>query len=202
MNCNHTETIDLIAQIRSGNRQAWSRLAERELPPLRKYARGRLPACARGATDTQDLIQDVFARTLPRLATWRSEGPGALRAFLRKAVANQIVDEVRKARRRRGSPAALESLVDRAPSPLANIVRQENVTKLQAALAKISDSDRQLLVARFGSDCRYAEIAARLGRPSANAVRVAVERAIDRVAQIMERNERKAASVLEKRLQP
>lgn len=193
MDPNQTETLELIAQIRSGSRHAWSRLAERELPPLTKYARGRLPSWARGANDTQDLIQDVFVRTLPRLTTWEHAGPGALRAFLRKAVANQIVDEVRKARRRSGSPAALEGLTDRAPSPLARTIRKEQVGRLRAAVSLLSASDRKLLAARFGSNRRYADIAALLGRPSANAARVAVERAIDRAAKIMDENRRGGA---------
>ena len=201
MDRNQTETIELISQIRSGNHGASSRLAERELPPLMRFARGRLPAWARSATDTQDLIQDVFSRTLPRLATWHSEGHGALRAFLRRAVANQIVSEIRKARRRTGSPAALDSLVDRTPSPLARAISKQNVMQLRVALAQLSDADRTLLAARFSSDRRYADIAALLGRPNANATRVAVERAIARVARIMDTTRRQRASVPEKCLQ-
>ena len=201
MNSDRTETLEIISQIRLGNRGACSRLAKRELPPLMRFARGRLPAWARGATDTQDLIQDVFVRTLPRLATWHSEGHGALRAFLRRAVANQIVSEIRKARRRTGSPAALDHLVDRTPSPLARAIRNQNVLQLRVALAQLSDADRALLAARFGSDRRYADIAALLGRPNANATRVAVERALDRVARIMNETRRQGASVPEKCLQ-
>ena len=179
------ETMDLIVEIRSGSRGAWSRLVQRELPPLRRFAQGRLPAWARGAGDTQDLVQNVLVRALPRLSTWESQSRGALRAFLRKAVANQIVDEIRKARKRMGSPALLDGLPDAAPSPLARVIQDESVRKLRAALAQLSESDRRLLAARFGSGYRYNEIAMRLKRPSANAARVAVERAVGRLAKIM-----------------
>ena len=185
MNRTDTPTMELIAQIRSGDPGAWNHLVERELPPLRRFARGRLPAWARSVTDTQDLVQDVFVRALPRLASWQSESPGALRAFLRKAAANQIVDEIRKARRRTSSSSLLDALCDLAPSPLGRVINDERVSKLRDALAQLSDSDRKLLAARFGSGYRYAQIAVLLRRPSASAARVAVERALDRVAKKM-----------------
>ena len=180
-----SETMDLIVQIRAGSRGAWSQLVKRELPPLKRFAQGRLPAWARSTGDTQDIVQNVLMRALPRLSTWESQSRGALRAFLRKAVANQIVDEIRKARKRMGSPALLDSLPDSTLSPLARIIQDESVRKLREALAQLSESDRKLLAARFGSGYRYDEIATRLKRPSANAARVAVERAVERLAKIM-----------------
>ena len=183
---NDSETMDLIVQIRSGSGGAWSQLVKRELPPLRRFAQGRLPVWARGAGDTQDLVQNVLVRALPRLTTWESQGRGALRAFLRKAVANQIVDEIRKARRRMGSPTLLDGLPDSTPSPLAQVIQDENLRKLRAALARLSASDRKLLAARFGSGYRYNDIATLLKRPTANAARVAVERAVERLAKIMD----------------
>jgi RNA polymerase sigma-70 factor, ECF subfamily len=185
MDRTETHTIDLIAQVRSGDRSALSRLVERELPPLKKFARGRLPVWARSATDTHDLVHAVVLRALPRLETWNSEGRGALRAFLRKAVGNQIVDEIRRASRRKASPVSLDTRPDSAPSPLTRIIQEERLSTLRSALARLSESDRRLITARFGWDLRYAELAAVLGRPNANAARVAVERAVERLAKLM-----------------
>ena len=93
-------TIDLVSKIKAGDVEARYRLLERAMPPLRNWARGRLPQWARSLADTQDLVQDVVARTLPRLDTIKVESPSSLQNFLRKAVTNQIIDEVRKARLR------------------------------------------------------------------------------------------------------
>jgi len=185
MNRDDTETIDLIVQVRSGNPGAWSQLVNKEVPPLKRYAKGRLPTWARSAGDTHDIVQNVLLRTLPRLGTWQNQGRGALRAFLRKAVVNQIVDEIRKARKRMGSSLLLETLSDPAPSPLARVIQDESVRTLREALAQLSKADRRLLAARFGSGYRYNEIARRLKRPSANAARIAVERAVERLSKIM-----------------
>ena len=185
MSQDDTKTTELIARIRSGDREAWSRLVERELPQLRGFAKGRLPLFARGALDTQDLVHDVLLRAMPRLDSWEGDRPGALQAFLRRAVANQIVDEIRKARRRVASTAPIESHSDSGPSALAQVISREDRMRLRAALENVSASDRALLGARFGWGLRYADVAARVRRPTANAARVAVERAVARVAKAM-----------------
>jgi len=187
MSQDDTKTTELIARIRSGDREAWSRLVERELPQLRRFAKGRLPLFARGALDTQDLVHDVLLRAMPRLDSWEGDRPGALQAFLRRAVANQIVDEIRKARRRVASTAPIESHSDSGPSALAQVISREDRMRLRAALENVSASDRALLGARFGWGLRYADVAARVRRPTANAARVAVERAVARVAKAMRR---------------
>lgn len=180
-----TNTMELISQIKSGNLDAWRRLVEREMPRLQRFARGRLPVWARGAMDTQDLVHDVLVRAMPRLGTWESDTPGALQAFLRRAVANQVVDEIRKARRRLASTAPIESHPDPSPSPLTRVMKDEDLTRLRAALATVSAADRALIAARFTNGLRYAQVATRLRRPNANAARVAVERAVARVAKAM-----------------
>src|SRR5690242_17786883 len=60
-------TYDLLALVRQGDREALDRLFARCLPPLRRWARGRLPTAARGALDTQDLVQDTIVNSLRRL---------------------------------------------------------------------------------------------------------------------------------------
>jgi RNA polymerase sigma-70 factor (ECF subfamily) len=182
-----TDTIELIAQIRSGDDAAWNRLVERELPQLKRFAHGKLPVWARSANDTQDVVQSVLVRVVPRLAAWETDTPGAFRAFLRKAVANHVVDEIRRARRRVSSSEQLERIPDRSPSPLAQAIRREALAQLRDALAQLPESDRRMIAARFGGGHRYAEVAERTGRPTANAARVAVERAVERVVKVMQR---------------
>jgi RNA polymerase sigma-70 factor (ECF subfamily) len=185
MSANDPNTHELIAQIRSGSQDAWSRLVEREMPALRRYARGRLPSHARGAVDTQDLVHDALLRAMPRLLTWRCDAPGALQALLRRVVANRIIDEIRKMRRRLATTAPIDSHPDSAPSPLAQIITRQNRMRLRAALDAVSASDRALLEARFGCGLRFAQVATRLGRPNANAARTAVNRAVSRVGKAM-----------------
>src|SRR5690349_12506646 len=45
-------TIELVVRARGGDRPAMEALLERCLPPLKRWAHGRLPAAARGNLDT------------------------------------------------------------------------------------------------------------------------------------------------------
>src|SRR5262245_51260249 len=86
-------TQQLLDLVRQGDRDALERLYVRCLPPLRRWARGRLPTAARGALDTQDLVQDTVVNSLRRLDQFDSRHEGALQAYLRQAVLNRIRDE-------------------------------------------------------------------------------------------------------------
>jgi RNA polymerase sigma-70 factor (ECF subfamily) len=95
-NDHSTGTLELLELYRGGNSTARDQLIERCLPPLRRWARGRLPQWARSAADTQDLVQDAVMKALPHLHAFEVRRPGALQSYLREAVQNRIYDEVRK----------------------------------------------------------------------------------------------------------
>jgi RNA polymerase sigma factor (sigma-70 family) len=189
MTTNTLSTVELLDRLRAGDMDARNRLVERALPGLMRFARGRLRAYGRAAGDTRDLAHDVIVRALPRLASFQSQGPGALLAFLKKAAANQIVDDARKARRYRETAEPIDYRPDGAPSPLTELVARERRQHVRAALATLSPSDRALLIERFSARQRYADIARILGRPSANAARVAADRAIARLAKALRRKD-------------
>jgi len=178
-------TISLLARAKSGDQAALEQLVERSLPPLRRWARGRLPAWARDLAETQDLVQDAVMRTLPRLKSFEAAHPGALQAFLRQAVANHIIDEIRKAKRR-GLPAEItDEHADDSPSPLEQAIGLEGFQRYEAALQRLKTMDRDAIVARIELQQSYEEVALALGKPNANAARMAVTRALARLLQVM-----------------
>ena len=89
-------TSDLVERAKLGEREALDRLFTRQLPALRRWARGRLPRRMRDLQDTEDLIQDTAIKAIRRLGSFVSRHPGALQAYLRQAVANRIRDEIRR----------------------------------------------------------------------------------------------------------
>jgi RNA polymerase sigma-70 factor (ECF subfamily) len=178
-------TISLLEQAKNGDSHALEQLVERSLPPLRRWARGRLPRWARNLGDTQDLVQDAVMRTLPRLQAFKAEHPGALQAFLRQAIANHIIDEIRKVKSRPTAGAPPEDVFDPAPSPLEQVIGRQGVERYEAALQKLKPSDRQAIIARIELQQSYEEVAIALHKPSANAARVAVTRALRRLLEAM-----------------
>lgn len=177
-------TISLLEKAKSGDHAALEQLIERSLPPLRRWARNRLPPWARSLDDTQDIVQDAVVRTLPRLSTFEARHPGALQAFLRQAVANRIVDEIRIANRRPQGDIP-ESAADDAPSPLEQAIGREAAERYEQALQQLKPADREAIIARVELQQGYDEIAIALGKPSRDAARVAVARAIARLVAMM-----------------
>ena len=183
-------TIDLLARARQGEERAVEQLFQRCLPALRRWARGRLPHYARDLADTQDLVQEAVLSTLHRLNSFESRHQGALQAYLRQAVVNRIRDEIRRVGRR-PIPTELEDRhVDGAPSPLEHAIGREGLERYEAALQKLRPSDREAIVARMELQQSYDEVAVALGKPNANAARVAVTRALAKLIDEMERERR------------
>src|SRR5262249_48031940 len=87
-------SVELLRRVRLGDVDALDRLLHRYLPPLEKWARGRLPRWARDLSDTQDLVQDTVLKTLRNLSAFEHRREGALQAYLRQAVMNRIQDDL------------------------------------------------------------------------------------------------------------
>jgi RNA polymerase sigma-70 factor (ECF subfamily) len=178
-------TVALLARANAGDADALDQLVERSLPPLRRWARGRLPQWARGIAETQDLVQDAVLRALPRLANFEPRHPGALQAFLRQAVANHIIDEIRRVKRRPCQLDLPDDMPDAAPSPLDYVIGQEGIERYERALQRLKPLDREAIIARLELQQSYEEVAVALGKPNANAARMAVTRAIAHLMKAM-----------------
>ena len=174
-------TLVLLARVRQGDRDALDQLFSRCLPPLRRWARGRLPAAARGALDTQDLVQDTVLNSLRRLDQFESRHEGALQAYLRQAVLNRIRDEARRFSRRPPAAELSDAHPSDSASPLDIAIGRQGVARYEAALQRLRPADREAIIGRLELQYDYQELATILGKPSANAARVAVTRALARL---------------------
>jgi len=179
-------TLELLEQFRRGDAKARDLLVERSLPQLRKWARGRLPKWARSLADTQDLVQDAVMRALPKLESFESRHPGALQSYLRQAVQNRIYDEVRKVGTHPNGEELPEEMPDLTPSPLEQAIGKQGFERYENALKTLKPPDRDAIVARIELQQSYEEVAIALGKPNANAARMAVTRALARLIEAMQ----------------
>ena len=174
-------TLELVVRARSGDRLAMEALLERCMPPLKRWAHGRLPAAARGRLDTGDLVQEAALHVLGNLDTFEPRHVGAMQAYLRQSVINRIRDEVRRIGRQ---PPPLE-LPDDHPSdrtsPLEFAIKAEAYDQYRQALSRLSTKDRELVVGRIEVQWSLAEIAHRFGLRTVDAARMAVNRAVKRL---------------------
>ena len=182
-------TYQLLERAKSGDRQALDVLFTRHLPTLRRWASGRLPRWARDIAETQDLVQETVLQVFKRVETFEPRGDGALQAYLRQALMNRIRNELRH----KGRRPSFEDLDEQAPgdhtSPLEAAIRQEQRDRYETALLRLSEHERDLIVARVDIGLTYEEMAGALGKPSWNAARMATARALLRLAEELKREQ-------------
>lgn len=171
-------TIHLLRRARDGDRDALERLFARYGPELLRFARGRLPRWARDVADTPDLVQETLLQVFKHIDRFEDRGEGALRAYMRQALINRIRNELRRADRRPAAEPLPEGAPDSRPSPLEEAIGSQAVERYEAALARLKEEDRELVVARVELGLSYLEIADATGRATANAARMAVVRAL------------------------
>ena len=180
-------TTDLVERVKRGEQEALDRLFTRQLPALRRWARGRLPRRMRDLQDTDDLVQDTAIKAMRRMGAFVSRHPGALQAYLRQAVANRNRDEIRRSGRSPEIHELNDQERDAGASPLDEAIGVETVERYEAALLRLRPEDREAVIARVEMETSYDEIAQLFGKPSADAARMAVNRALIRLAEEMNR---------------
>ncbi len=179
-------TATLLELVRGGDSDARERLVLRYLPVLKRWAHGRLPISARDIVDTDDLVQIALVRALGRVKEFESRHEGAFLAYLRRIVLNSIRDELRRASRRPRSTEFNDDLLNDDTSLLEQDVGRETVLSYEAALLCLPEVQQEAVVMRIEFGFTYPEIAEALGKPSANAARMIVSRALVRLAEALD----------------
>lgn len=139
------------------DRSAWpvedrNRLLEAELPALRRYAR----ALARDAEAANDLVQETAMRAVARWDQWRREAP--LKAWLFAIMRNAFLQSARSAARWRTVSADLTHTATDGAAPAA--VDPLFLRDLGAALAELTQTQREILFLVAVEGLSYAEVAA------------------------------------------
>lgn len=147
-----------------------------------------MPSAARGLFDTDDLVQVAVERTLARLDHIEPSVSGSLLAYLRRAVLNQIRDEIRRVQRRpqRGGWSLEQAAAER--DPLEQLISREALERYDIALAQLPAEQQEAFMMRIEMDCSYRDIADALGKPSAESARMLVRRAIQTLARLLKRS--------------
>lgn len=169
-------TATLLQYVRSGDLPARERLVARYLPMLRSWARGRLPHSARDLNDTQDLVQITLVSALRQINEFQPKHEGAFLAYLRTCLMNNIRMEIRRVGRR-----GVGEELDEFTLPESELSRRlgiDTAIDYEQALARLSPARRESVILRFEFGMSFAEIAAAMDQPSANAAHMMVSRAL------------------------
>jgi RNA polymerase sigma-70 factor (ECF subfamily) len=132
------------------------------------------------------MIQDTFLRTFRNLHSFVPRHDGAFAAYLRQALNNRIKDEIRRTMSMPRRVELPDDERDRAASPLEEAIGREALQRYEGALERLGVEERDLVVMRIEMGLSYKELAALTDRPSDDAARMAVARALVRIATEMD----------------
>jgi len=180
-----SSTAALLDRVRDGDQQAKEQLAQIYLPLLRKWAHGRLPEYARGLAETDDLVQETLISALGRVDDFEARREGAFLAYLRQILVNAVRREIRRPQSRHQHQRAESEppepqLQDRITPDAKSLMDYEN------ALARLRPEAREAVILRLEFGLTFGEIAAAMRKPSANAARMAVSRALVSLAECLQ----------------
>ncbi len=149
---------DLMRLARGGVRDAFDELVRRHQRRLLRAARQYTGQTALA----QDIVQSTFLEVHRSLH--RYEPRGNLPAYFHRILVNQFRMARRQLRRQEREPA--EPVLAAEPQlPSDVVLANERRRELHAALSKLSEKLRLVVVLRFGADLSYDEIAQALDLP-------------------------------------
>lgn len=121
-------------------------------------------------------------RFLRRLHDFEPRTEDALRKFLAVVFRNALLDEIRRVRRRprHGDERDISDQPDEQPDQLEELLAKSAVDHVERAFRNLQPEHQRLIESRL-EGASYASIAAFSKRPSADAARVAVRRAFERL---------------------
>jgi len=180
-------TVRLCERIRHGDDSARAALIERYFGALHRWARGRLPRYTRNEMNTEDLVQETLLRALGRLEGFKPGETGSFLAYLRQILKNRIRDEVRKFQRRPVVEELEESIEESGPSPLEEVIDGQMWERYESALATLPAQQQEGVIMRLEFQFSHEQVAEALGMPTANAARMMVSRAIEKMVESMGR---------------
>jgi len=175
-------TADLFERIRTGDDTARERLIGRYLTTLRRFAHGRIPASARSLIDTDDLVQTSLLRAMGQMDSFEARREGAFLAYLRQILVNRLRDQIRTIGRRPEHDPLDEDLASPDSGPEDDTDRRRREDLFEAAMSRLSDEHREAIVLRVELGLPYQAVSEAMGRPSAEAARKLVARALTRLA--------------------
>ena len=179
-------TAILLTKARAGDIEAREALYQRFLPVLNRWAHRRLPLCARDLVETADLVQMTLLRALNRMEHFESRGEGAFLGYLRQILLNVVRDEIRRSSARGPHVGLDETLASPYSSVVEQVVGLEQMERYQRALEQLTQEQQQAVLLRVEFGYTYAQLAEALAKPSPDAARMMVVRALAELAELID----------------
>jgi RNA polymerase sigma-70 factor (ECF subfamily) len=196
------DSEELLNQAARGNRSAVDALLARHRDRLCGMVRLRMDGRLGPRIDPSDVVQEALLEAAGKLPEYLAERPVPFYPWLRRLAWEKLV-KLHEWHLHVGKRSVLrEEAVDpelpddsvlnlarrlaaRDSSPSQQLMHKEMCERVRAALARLPEGDREVLVLRYLEELATAEVAAVLGISEA-AVKMRHRRALDRLSRLLE----------------
>jgi RNA polymerase sigma-70 factor (ECF subfamily) len=191
------DTLLLAQRAAAGDEQALATLLSRHLPAVRAFVRAHMGPQLRAHESSSDLVQSVCRELLTHQERFQYPGEQQFLAWLyttaRRKISNRVRDlgrDKRDARREIGglaesAMAELGAAYARVSSPSGRALRAEEIARLEAAIDRLPEEQREVVTLAHLAGLSRAEIGEQMGKTE-EAVRALLHRAKARLAILLE----------------
>jgi RNA polymerase sigma-70 factor, ECF subfamily len=195
-------TAELVDQASHGDQPAIDELLARHLAGLRAYVRLHLGPALRAREGASDVVQSVCREVLEHVDRFRYGGEAGFKHWLYATALRRILDkedfhtaqrrDVRREARVDASGASALLAAWSLPTPSSLAQAREELQRLERTFDRLSESHREVIVLSRLIGFSHQEIAERLGTTE-GAARVALHRALARLARLLEQDSESSA---------
>jgi RNA polymerase sigma-70 factor, ECF subfamily len=197
------QTDELLVAAKQGDSHAVNRLLERHRGPVRRLIELRLDRKVQRRVDVSDVVQDVMVEASGRLEKYLQDPVMAFHLWLRQIAWDRIIDTYRRHRGSakrsmdreqpmtvpfNGDQSTVDlavQLCDPALTPAAAATQRELAKNVEAAIDRLPDQDREIILMRHYEHLSNLEISEvlKLNPPAAS---MRYLRAVRRLRQLLE----------------
>lgn len=149
---------DLVTAAKSGDAEAFGRIFDHYHEAVHRYIAARV----RRPSDAEDLAQLVFVKALEALPRYEQRGV-PFGGWLFRLARNVVIDHIRTSREH----VELDALVERSDGnagPEAMALARQQMDEIAAALAELTDEQRDTIALRFFAGLSAREAAVAMGK--------------------------------------
>lgn len=178
-------TRKLLDRARNGDQRAFDQLFHRYHLALMRWAHGRLCTSARGQNETRDVVHISLYKAFHSLNGFVYRHPGSFLGYLHEILRNEVATVNRRWMSRKPDSEVTGDQPDPGPGPEGEYEEKERLALYERALATLPARDQELIRMRE-MGLTNAEVADEASIATPNAARMAVTRAIERLASVLQ----------------
>ncbi len=138
---------------------AFAQLYEEHFDRIYRYVALRIG----DKTEAEDMTQQVFLKALRSISSFKWTG-APFAAWLFRIAHNQVIDYVRKRKKRVADPLDESLLVSSDKNPEQLVEHNLDIERLLLATGQLTEAQRQVVSLRFTSELPIAEVARIMGK--------------------------------------